>query len=342
MNSNKLNNNSRIILLLCAILLIVVLFVPMWSIQLNAPQYPEGLGLSIYANKLAGDVDIINGLNHYIGMKTLHEKDFPEFIILPYCIVFFSLFFTFTAFLAYKKLAQLLLFIFISFGVLAMADFWRWEYNYGHDLNPAAAIKVPGMSYQPPLIGYKQLLNFGAYSIPDIGGWIFVIVGLLLLSVVIFATKFYMKNNSIQSFIKSSSFILLILSFLFVSCNSIPPKIRICKDYCASCRMTVTDHRFGAVFLNKQGKPFIFDDPACLITYIHSNHILPAEISSIYFTNYIGKHQLIKVENAILIKSKQLQGPMNGQMAAFLNKDSCDLFIKTFSGNVITWDQVLK
>ena len=61
-----------------------------------------------------------------------------------------------------------------------MYDFWRWEYNYGHNLNPDAAIIVPGMAYQPPLIGFKQLLNFGAYSMPDIGGWIFVSAGALV------------------------------------------------------------------------------------------------------------------------------------------------------------------
>ena len=66
-----------------------------------------------------------------------------------------------------------------------MIDFWRWEYNYGHDLNPDAAIKVPGMAYQPPLIGYKQLLNFGAYSIPDIGGWLFIAVGIIVLSITV-------------------------------------------------------------------------------------------------------------------------------------------------------------
>lgn len=73
------------------------------------------------------------------------------------------------ALIARKELLYTLLLFFILFGIIAMADFWHWEYNYGHDLNPDAAIKVPGMSYQPPLIGYKQLLNFGAYSIPDIG-----------------------------------------------------------------------------------------------------------------------------------------------------------------------------
>lgn len=69
---------------------------------------------------------------------------------------------------------------FVLFGVVAMVDFWLWEYDYGHNLDPNAAIKVPGMAYQPPLIGFKQLLNFGAYSIPNIGGWLFVAAGVLL------------------------------------------------------------------------------------------------------------------------------------------------------------------
>jgi len=51
-----------------------------------------------------------------------------------------------------------------------------------HDLDPNAAIKVPGMAYQPPLIGFKQLLNFGAYSIPDIGGWLFIGAGVLMVA----------------------------------------------------------------------------------------------------------------------------------------------------------------
>lgn len=97
MNTNKLKKVSRIILFICGIALIAVLYVPLWNIDLNAPQYPEGLSLSIYANRLGGNVDIINGLNHYIGMKTLHEKDFVEFKVLPYCIMFFAVAFILTA-----------------------------------------------------------------------------------------------------------------------------------------------------------------------------------------------------------------------------------------------------
>jgi len=181
MKNDNLSRPQRIIIFVSGILLVVVLFVPLWQIQLAAPQYPEGLVLKMYPNKIAGNVDIINGLNHYIGMKTLHTKDFMEFTILPYIIGFFALL-SFLVFLLKKQKGLTVLFtLFVIFGIIAMVDFWRWEYAYGHDLNPEAPIQVPGMAYQPPLIGYKQLLNFGAYSIPDVGGFLFILVGLLLL-----------------------------------------------------------------------------------------------------------------------------------------------------------------
>jgi copper chaperone NosL len=60
--------------------------------------------------------------------------------------------------------------VFLIGAVAGLVDFWLWSYDYGHNLDPTAAIKVPGMSYQPPLIGSKQLLNFVATSWPALGG----------------------------------------------------------------------------------------------------------------------------------------------------------------------------
>src|SRR6185503_17106851 len=91
MKNNRLTGYARWLTALCGAILFAVLFFPIWQIQLTAPQYPEGLVLLIFANKLGGNVNIINGLNHYIGMKTLHTKDFVEFTILPFIIAFFSL-----------------------------------------------------------------------------------------------------------------------------------------------------------------------------------------------------------------------------------------------------------
>lgn len=189
MKNIKLTGLSRVITFICGIGLVGVLFVPLWQIELAAPQYPEGLVLKMYPNKLGGNVDVINGLNHYIGMKTLHANNFIEFTVLPYIIGFFAAFCFIVALINKRKWLTVLLSSFVLFGIIAMIDFYRWNYNYGHDLDPNAAIQVPGMSYQPPLIGYKQLLNFGAYSIPDIGGWIFIGVGLLLLAAVIIQFK---------------------------------------------------------------------------------------------------------------------------------------------------------
>jgi copper chaperone NosL len=342
MNSNKLNWNSRIVLFLCAILLIVVLYVPMWSIELNAPQYPEGLGLSIYANKLGGNVDIINGLNHYIGMKTLHEKDFVEFIVLPYFILFFSIFCLVTALVARKKLLYTLLALFILFGVLAMADFWRWEYNYGHDLNPDAAIIVPGMSYQPPLIGYKQLLNFGAYSMPDIGGWIFILVGVALLTLSILA---YRNKSKIITYKKSIHVSVLGLLFLLTNafaCNTIPNSIKIGKDACSYCKMTVSDNRFGVVLVTEKGKNFIFDDPKCLAAHLHSPQNSSIKIGGIYFTNFIGSHLLLNANEAFFVKSIKIHGPMNGSFAAFSNKDSAMRYIFNNTGSIVKLNELLQ
>lgn len=186
------------ILLLCSIALFAVIFLPIWRIELDAAQYPEGLVLNIYSYKLDGKVDVINGLNHYIGMKTLHAEDFIEFTVLPYIIGAYAIAFALVGLLRRQRLLHLLLVAFILFGIIAMVDFWIWEYNYGHDLDPNAPIKVPGMAYQPPLIGYKQLLNFGAYSIPDIGGWIFIGCGVALVYCV-WATRKNRTNKNIKT-----------------------------------------------------------------------------------------------------------------------------------------------
>ena len=121
---NKISGFSKLLLLAAALFLIVSLFVPLWSIYLDAPQYPEGLMLEIWPNKIAGDVDIINGLNHYIGMKTLKTSDFIEFTVLPYIIGFFALLFLLTLAIARKKMA-----------IHSFCQFCNiWHYCYGRFL----------------------------------------------------------------------------------------------------------------------------------------------------------------------------------------------------------------
>lgn len=187
--NRTLSKTSIIILVICGLGLLVCHFVPLWAIYLEAPQYPEGLSMFLHTNKISGDYKIINGLNHYIGMKEIHQEDFWEFKVLPYVLGLFSAIAFFVAW--YRKKVGLYVFciLFLLFGIGFMVDFYLWEYDYGHNLDPNAAIVVPGMTYQPPLIGFKQLLNFGAYSYPDIGGWIMFGVGILLFITSIYEFK---------------------------------------------------------------------------------------------------------------------------------------------------------
>ena len=191
MKTNSLSKLSIILLSISGIGLVISIFVPIWAIYLEAPQYPEGLGMFLHANKITGDYEIINGLNHYIGMKTIHQEDFWEFKVLPYALGFFAVLAFLFAILKKKWGLYFFTALFLLFGIAFMVDFWLWEYDYGHNLNPNAPIIVPGMSYQPPLLGFKQLLNFGAYSYPDVGGWIMFAVGIisLVLSVLEFKSS---------------------------------------------------------------------------------------------------------------------------------------------------------
>ncbi len=158
-------------------------FFPMWRIDLAAPQYPEGIYMNIWIDHLSGDVEIINGLNHYIGMATIKESDFKEFIYLPIAFISFCVL-GLGVFLWNRKIGYYIwTALFLIIAGASMYDFWRWEYEYGHNLDPTAPIKVPGMAYQPPLIGYKKMLNFEALSQPDIGGWFFIIAGIILVGI---------------------------------------------------------------------------------------------------------------------------------------------------------------
>lgn len=166
-----MNTKSRIMVAVAALILILTFFFPLWTIDLNAPQYPEGLGIRIWLDQISGmkpnDLQSINGLNHYIGMKVIDPESIPELKIMPYIIVFMIVFGLLNAYMKNRKLIYIWLILFIILGVIGMYDFYMWEYDYGHQLNPDAPIKVPGMTYQPPLIGSKQLLNISAVSLPS-------------------------------------------------------------------------------------------------------------------------------------------------------------------------------
>jgi copper chaperone NosL len=342
MKQEKLKPAIRAVVMLAAIMMVFVLFFPMWQIQLTAPQYPEGLALKIYPNKLAGDVDIINGLNHYIGMKTLHTKDFMEFAILPYCILFFAALILITAFRNRKKLLYFTVILFLVFCTVAMADFWKWEYNYGHNLNAEAAIQVPGMTYQPPLLGYKQLLNFSAFSIPDTGGWIFIAAAALLVLCMI--TELISSKKQMKKSFSTACIAMLLLPLFFTSCSPGPKPIEYGQEACSYCTMTISDPHFGGEIITTKGKAYKFDDMHCLLSFLQEGKIAKPDIKEMYAVNFSGDHDLIKVDESLLLfKCDALKSPMGGNIAAFNNSDSIAVLMAKYKKGIpLNWDELIK
>lgn len=171
---------SRILMIAGSLMLLWLFVFPMWVIRLEAPQYPIPLGMDIHINEITGenpnDLKNINIMNHYIGMAEIPET-IPEFAVFPAVIIIMVLFGVGVGlkggpnwFLAWFILMSLL-------GIAGMVDFYIWEYNYGHSLDPKAIMSFANedgspMAYQPPLIGTKHILNFTAHSYPKIAAYL--------------------------------------------------------------------------------------------------------------------------------------------------------------------------
>jgi copper chaperone NosL len=334
----QLSATARLLILLCGLALIAVLWLPIWRIELSAPQYPEGLLLQIYAGKLGGDVEVINGLNHYIGMKTLHEKDFIEFKILPWIIIGYAAVCIIVAIIGRRKLFFAAFWLFVVIAVTSMADFYRWEYDYGHSLDPTAPIKVPDMAYQPPLIGYKKLLNFGAYSIPDSGGWIFSGVGFVL---AILAWREWRKARRARLQTTPAA-VLLLMVVALAGCSSGPQPIKPGTDQCHFCKMTISDPRFGAELITRKGKVYKFDDVVCLKNFRRSGVLDDADKAALWFTDFAGSHNLVAESESAFLQSEALHSPMGSNIAAFSHKDSLQQAAKFFNGRAVVWTQYLQ
>lgn len=174
-----MDKQKRVWMAVAALLLVGVYFFPIWSISMEAPQYPEGIGMNITVDNIEGksenDLQNINGLNHYIGMKSINPDSIPELKIMPFIFGFLIISGLVIAGFGNKKWILYWLGLFVLLAIAGLVDFYIWGYDYGHNLNTDAPIVVPGMTYQPPLIGSKQLLNINATSLPHIGFYISIL-----------------------------------------------------------------------------------------------------------------------------------------------------------------------
>jgi len=328
--TQRLHPVTRALLAVAVLSLITGYFVPLWQIQLWAPQYPEGLNMKIWIDRLSGAFDIISGLNHYIGMRLIKQEMFPEF---GYMIYLFGALIAVGLF-AVLRGTRTALWIYVSIlalgGLAGLVDFYRWGWDYGHNLDPNAPIQVPGMSYQPPLVGYKNLLNFTAYSGPDIGGWIMIASGALS-GILLGWEQFLRKRDSGAASARQSvagaamkAVALLLLAGNISGCDAGPRPIRYGQDECSDCGMIISDRRFGAEIITRKGKVFKFDDVGCLASFIERGAIPRDAVKTSLVTDFNSANKFIALDQAVFLKSDRLKSPMRSDCAAFATTEELE------------------
>jgi copper chaperone NosL len=341
---NKMSLPSRIIIGIASLALVTTCFLPVWFIFLVAPQYPEGLTMNIWLNKITGQVDIINGLNHYIGMRHISVEMFPEFNFLIYIVGFFILFGLVIAFTGKRKLLFFYLLLTIIGGAAAIVDFYQWGYTYGHNLDPKAPIQVPGLYYQPPLLGHKTLLNFDAYSYPDKGGWVVIGVSLLFFMVGIYEWRRSRKAKAAIAPLHKKVIPVAAAFFLFSfsSCTTKPAPFAYGKDICEDCKMTIMDPKFGAEIITKKGRIYKFDDAHCIAHFLNLDKIKRADIAQTVFIDYGNNKSFLDAKSLLFVVSPQLKSPMNSNAAAFSNQEVAAKMASETKGDIRNWNQILE
>jgi copper chaperone NosL len=176
------------------------------------------------------------------------------------------------------------------------------------------------------------LLNFDAYSLPDIGGWI--VIGAASIMILVWFFDWYKAHK--KKLKLSSALITSFVLFFFVSCSSQPEPLKIGTDICHLCKMGIADSKFGGEIITNKGKVYKFDDIGCMIRFMKAGSIEQKNISRTVVVNYEKPNDFIDADKAVLIISENTKSPMGFNIAAFSNKE----FVSGIQGKTFSWNEL--
>lgn len=173
-----------------AFLLLISIFVPYWKLTLLAPQYPGGLKMETYVNRVAGDVDEIDELNHYIGMRSLKEAAELE-RSLSIIMIFALALLVVGSIYTHSPFALILTIPAILYPVIFLGDLYFWMQNFGMNLNPHAPLSSAVKPFVPPLLGEGLVGQFKTVATWEIGLFMSIAASVLIIVGLYFHRKAY-------------------------------------------------------------------------------------------------------------------------------------------------------
>lgn len=163
-----------------ALLLLISVFFPYWSLKLHAPQYPGGLETVLFVNKVTGDVNEIDGLNHYIGMKPLGEAAPLERSLSIFAIIGIALL-TIGAIYIHSPIVLFLVIPALLYPAFFLGDLYFWMRNFGMNLDQRAPLSGSIEPFVPPLLGAGNIGQFKTVANWETGLYLTFISSALIL-----------------------------------------------------------------------------------------------------------------------------------------------------------------
>ncbi len=170
-----------LLLAAAATLLVASIFLPYWRLVLEAPQYPGGLEVRAYLNRLEGDVREIDGLNHYIGMRPLDEAAQLERSLSLAAVAAIALLVLGAIWIHNRKAAWLALPA-LLYPAIFLADLQYWLRDFGTNLDPRAPLSSAIKPFVPPVLGRGTVGQFATVAYPDSGLILAAVASLLILA----------------------------------------------------------------------------------------------------------------------------------------------------------------
>ncbi len=369
----KTRTKSRLLLALAALVMLPVFVTPLWTIGLVAPQYPDGLGMHIYVDDIVGhdrhDIQNINILNHYIGMQEIDAETVPALDIMPIVLAGLVVTGLVVALIGKPWLMVGWMGLFLVAGAAGMAEFYAWNIDYGHNLSPDAAIKIPDMTYSPPIIGTEQILNIRASSWPHLGTLLLSISALLAGLATWLGFRARREGSEkggrapaqSESQAPASLAVALVAMVVLAGCGENPPdgapvgdnsrtavavedRMVYGEDQDPFCGEAVDTERWGGEIRTPDGEVLRFRSTECLAAFVLTARHAGEEVGRVRVVDFAHGWQLIDVERAKFLQTPNLGSPdrLNLHPVSEDNERMLHNLHDAYPGIFLEWDEVLE
>jgi copper chaperone NosL len=352
-----MNIKSRLLQAFAALLLAPTFLLPLWSIGLVAPQYSDGLGMYIGLRDIWGhepfDIQNINILNHYIGMMPIKPEEVDVLRIMPWAVAILIATGLLVAAIGRRWLIAGWMALFAILGTAGLYEFYSWQHMYGHNLDPMAPIKVPGMTYQPPFIGSKTLLNITASSWPS-WGTLFIALSFLA-GAAAFVVSRSPAGGSFSSLSRRRSVgaaAVAVLALLVTGCETRSAGAEVREDdrprftgqgeASAYCDGVIPETRFGGEISTRSGEVYRFMSVECLAGFVVEGRVPQSEIASVMVVDFNRNDLLIDARTAKYVRMQWEESPNGLNLVATETEKIANNLHYFLGGEQLDWTGVLE